>query len=206
MGEPHPSCPAPQLVPPCHSQTGPQPKETWEAQSSGPWSECQHTLGTGCPSSLFKPHQMRPPGQEGFSSHWLLSVCWGLGFTYPVLLRHIYSGSFQVQKDIWDAVTTEKKVVIFQIIGQINDLSHLLLVLTATGPWEQGTRIPFGAFLGNMWLTGDIFSQALVGLLTKAWFIAYYLYKYVFFLDSVTFICSSKNRDLVAQWYITCAW
>lgn len=57
-----------------------------------------------------------------------------LGFAYPVPLGHTWSGSFQVQKDIWDAVTTEKNVIIFQITGQINDLSHLQLLPTATGP------------------------------------------------------------------------
>lgn len=62
---------------------GHQPNQAWEAQSGGRWFKCQCALGTGSPCSLFEPHQMQPPGQEGCSSRWLLCACRGAGSCVP---------------------------------------------------------------------------------------------------------------------------
>lgn len=51
----------------------------------------------------------------------------------PVPLGHILRGCFDVQEDIWDEVTTGKNIIVFQTAGQINSLSYLLLLPTATG-------------------------------------------------------------------------
>lgn len=183
--------------------TSHQPNQAWKVQSSGHQFKCQHTFGMGTPSPLFKPHQMQSPVQEGCSSLWSLHVCWGPG---PIPLGHILSGCFHMQKDIWDEVTTGKNVIVFQTTGQINNLSYLLLLPTATGLWEQGTRIPYQAVC-EKWPMGDISFRPLVGLLPKAWFIAYYPYKHIFaFCNLFILFQGWVPCHTEFQWYIIHAW
>lgn len=134
VGETHRACPAPWPVPPCCSWT-PVTSQTRHGNYSRVAVDLSASvhLAQALPTPFSSHIKCNLQGRRVVPATGRSVFAGAPGVVCPVPLGHALSGSFQVQKDIRDAVTTEKNII-FQTTGQINNLSHLLPLLTATGP------------------------------------------------------------------------
>lgn len=123
LGDAYPR-PAPRPVPPRCSRT-PVTSQTRHGKRSWVATDLSASilLAWALPSPFSRHTKCNLQGRRVVPAAGCSVFAGALGVACPVPLGHALSGSFQVQKDIWDTVTTEKNTVIFQTTGQINNLS-----------------------------------------------------------------------------------
>lgn len=165
MGDTYPSPPrrpAPRPVPPRCSRT-PVTSQTRHGKRSWVAIELSASilLAWALPSPFSCHTECNLQGRRVVPAAGCSVFAGALGVACPVPLGHALSGSFQVQKDIWDTVTTEKNPVIFQTTGQSNNLSISPAALANSLESKvQESHIgqsgetcgPGGTFLSNFWL------------------------------------------------------